>query len=394
MPLYAYQAYDSTGKKRGGTIEAQTEREAKDKLREQGVMVSQISAKSSISGKQNLKGENLYTFTLQIAQLLNAGLPLYESLVALEEQYRNEAFHRIILSLSEQVKAGTTLSAAMANYPGSFNHLYRAMVTAGESVGALDLVFEKLSQLLARQDHLKKEIRAALIYPCILGVFALLVISLLLGFVIPSIEGIFADRQLNGFTEFVLKISHIARDYWWAYIPAIALTIAGIVYKLRTPAGRLWMEKVLMHVPLIKTLMVQTAIARFTRTMATLQQGGLTMIDALRIGREVMGNAILENEIRKAEAKIIEGSSLSAELTRSKWIPLMVSRMLVVGEESGSTVSMMNRIAEMYESEIEKTLSTVMALAQPVILIFMGLIIGTVLLAVLLPLTDVSSFTM
>lgn len=394
MPLYAYQAFDNTGKKRGGTIEAQNEREAKEKLREQGVMVSQLSAKATISGKQNLKGENLYAFTLQLSQLLNAGLPLYESLVALEEQYRNESFHRIILSLGEQVKAGTPLSAAMANYPGSFNHLYCAMVTAGESVGALDLVFEKLSQLLARQDHLKKEIRSAMIYPCILGAFALLVISLLLGFVIPSIEGIFADRQLNGFTEFVLKVSHIARGYWWVYIPAIALIITAIVYKLRTPAGKLWLEKVLLRVPLIKTLMIQAAIARFTRTMATLQQGGLTMIDALRIGRQVMGNATLENEIKKAESKIIEGSSLSVELTRSKWIPLMVSRMLVVGEESGSTVSMMNRIADMYESEIEKTLSTLMALAQPVILIFMGLIIGTVLLAVLLPLTDVSSFTM
>lgn len=391
MPLYHYQALDISGKKKAGFIEAHNEREAKGVLRDQGLMVSQLSVKTAVTSKQNLKGENLLTFTMQLSQLVGAGVPLYESLVALEEQYRSEPFHRVILSLCDQIKAGSTLSDAMGNFPDSFDKLYRSMIMAGESVGALDVVFERLSHLLARQMKLKKQIGTAMIYPLILASFSLLIIAMLLGFVVPSIEGIFADRKLNGFTTLVLSLSHIARDYWWLYIPGIAGIITYVVMKLRSVQGRLWLERNTLKVPLLRTLVIQTAVARFCRTMGTLQQGGLPIIDSLRISRDVMRNVVLEEEVKEAEKKIIEGSSLSAELSRSKLIPTIVPRMLSVGEDSGSTVTMLNKLADMYEEELEKTLDRVMALAQPVILIFMGTIIGTVLLAILLPLTDVSA---
>lgn len=391
MPLFHYQALDASGKKKSGFIEAGSEREAKGILRDQGVMVSQLSTKTTVSNKQNLKGENLLTFTMQLGQLVSAGVPLYESLVTLEEQYRDEAFHRIILSLCEQIKAGNTLSDAMATFPDSFDSLYRAMISAGESVGALNVVLDRLGHLLSRQMKLKKQISTAMIYPAILAVFSLLIISLLLGFVVPSIEGIFAGRQLNGFTEFVLSVSHLFRDYWWLYIPGGIAAIAFIVLKLRSESGRLWIQRYSLHVPLVKILVVQASIARFCRTMGTLLEGGLPIIDSLRNSREVMKNIVLEEEIRHAENKIIEGSSLSAELLKSKHIPSIVPRMLAVGEDSGSSVAMLNKLADIYEDEVEKTLDRVMALAQPVILLFMGVVIGTILLAILLPLTDVSS---
>jgi general secretion pathway protein F len=394
MPLYNYQAIDALGKKRHGLLEAHSDREAKDKLRDQGLMVTKIETKVNISNKQNLRGDHLIAFTVQLSQLVSAGVPLYESLLAIEEQYRTEPFHRVILSLCEQIKAGTALSEAMGVFPGSFSKLYRAMIAAGESIGALDIVLEKLSQLLVRQSKLKKQITTAMIYPAILASFSFLIILLLLGFVVPSIEGIFADRQLNGFTQFILSLSHLFRDWWWFFLPLMGLTIAYLVYKIRSPVGKLWMQRNFLKVPLIRTLMIQTAMARFCRTMGTLQMGGLTMIESLRISREVMQNVVLEEEIKKAETKIIEGSSLSAELNRSKWIPPMISRMLAVGEDAGSTVTMLNKIAEMYEDELEKTLDRLMALAQPVILIVMGLVIGCVLLGIMLPLTDVSSFSL
>lgn len=393
MPLYQYQAIDGIGKKRSGLLEAHNEREAKDKLREQGLMLTQLNAKVQVSSKQNLKGDSLVGFTMQVSQLVNAGVPLYESLLAVEELYRNEPFHRVILSLCEQIKAGSSLSEAMSAFPDSFDRLYRAMIAAGESVGALGIVLEKLSQLLAKQNKLKKQITTAMIYPGILAGFSLLIIFLLLGFVVPSIEGIFEDRQLNGFTEFVLKLSHVFRDYWWLYFPVLGGAVTYLVIKLRSPAGKLWLERNLLKVPLIRTLMIQAAMARFCRTMGTMQQGGLTMIDSLRLAREVMRNVVLEEEVKKAENKIIEGSSLSAELSKSKWIPMMVSRMLAVGEDSGSLIIMMNKIADMYEDEVEKTLDRLMALAQPLILITMGAIIGVVMLAILLPLTDISSLS-
>ncbi len=393
MPLYQYQAIDPAGKKKSGVVEGHNEREVKETLRNQGVMVTQLTEKSGVSSRQNIRGENLLAFTIQLSQLINAGVPLYESLMAMEEQYRDEKFHRVMLSISEQIKAGKPLSEAMAQFPDSFDHLYCAMIKAGESSGALDLVLSRLSEFLQKRNKLKRQIVTALIYPAVLGSFSLLIIALLLGFVVPSIEGIFEGRQLNTFTETVLSVSHVLRDYWWVYIPLfIGLTTYAFIW-LRSPNGKIWLQRNLIRVPLLKTLIIQTGISRFSRTMGTLQSGGLTMIESLRIGRDVIGNVVLEEEITKAEEKIIEGSSMSVEFGKSKWIPKMVSRMLSVGEDTGNTELIFNKIADMYEEEIEKSLDRVMALTQPIILVVMGTIIGMVMLAILLPLTDVSSFS-
>lgn len=391
MPLYLYQALDLQGKRKKGLIEAQSEREAKDKLRDMGVMVTSLAAKASMSSRENLKGEKLMAFTLQLSQLVGAGVPLYESLLAIEGQCRSEPYHRIILSLCEQIKAGASLSQAMSAFPDSFNQLYCSMITAGESIGVLDNVLEKLSQLLAKQIKLRSEIITAMVYPGILASFSFMIILLLLGFVIPSIEGIFEGRKLNGFTSFVLSVSHFFRDYWWVYLPAIGAIIGGLVYYLRKPAGKLWLEKTFLKLPVIRTLMVQTAVARFCRTMGTLLQGGLPLIEAMRISRDVMRNTTMSQEVKVAEGRIIEGSSLGKELARAKLFPPMVAQMLSVGEDSGSVVVMFNKIADMYEQDLEKTLNRLMALSQPAILIIMGIVIGTMLLAILLPLTDVSS---
>jgi len=393
MPVYQYQYVDVNSKKRSGLIEASNEKEAKIKLREQGFIVTQLSSKTIIQTKQNLKGEQLQAFTVQLSQLVNAGIPLYESLLAIEELSRNESYHRIILSLSEQIKMGVSLSSGMGSYPHSFDKLYCSMVSAGEAVGSLGPVLEKLSQLIARQMKIKKQITTALIYPTVLGSFSLLIIGLLLGFVVPSLEGIFAGRQLNGFTQAIISLSHFFRSYWWLYIPTLIGSIAYAIWKLNTTSGRLWKEKILLKVPFLRTLTIQTATARFCRTMATLLQGGLSIIESLRISRGVMRNVVLESEIQAAEVKIIEGHSLSKEIGKSKHIPQLVSRMLAVGEESGTSAGMLGKIAEIYEQDLEKSLDRVMALAQPVILIVMGVIIGSVLLAILLPLTDVSSFS-
>lgn len=393
MPLYQYSAIDILGKKRSGLLEAQGEKEAKEKLRDQSLMVSSLSLKTGGSSKENLRGDSLQTFTLQLSQLVNAGVPLYQSLVAIEEQYRNESYHRVLLSLCEQIKAGTPLSQAMANYPNSFDKLYCSMIAAGESAGALNVVLEKLSILLGKQNKLKRQMITALIYPSILASFSALIIVVLLTFVIPAMEGIFEGRTLNRFTSSVLSLSYFFRTYWLIYLPLLIGVGAFIFFKLRSAQGKLWLQRNLIKIPLIRTLIIQATIARFTRTMGTLQQGGLTIIDSMQISREVMGNVVLEEEMKKAESKVVEGSSLSIELSRSKWIPLMVSRMLSVGEDSGTTTVMLHKIADIYEEDVEKTIDRIMALAQPVILVFMGSVIVLVMLAILLPMTDVSAFT-
>ncbi|MFA6916043.1 MAG: type II secretion system F family protein [Parachlamydiales bacterium] len=391
MPLYRYQTIDYQGKKRSGLIDSHSLQDAREKLREQGVMVSSLALDVSKGGTGALSGENLVTFTMQLAQMTGAGVPLYESLIALEEQTRKEKYNNVILSLCEQIKSGSSLSRAMGSFPNCFDNLYVGMISAGESAGALPLVLDRLAFFLGRQNKLKKEIGTALIYPGILSAFALVVIGLLLGFVIPSIEGLFENRPINGFTALVLGVSQFFRAWWWVIFPLIVLTITAIVLKLRSPSGKIWMQKFSLKLPFIHKLVKEASIARFCRTMGTLQQGGLTIIDSLRIARSVMGNVVLEEDMKRVEARIIEGSTFGAELGRSPWVPSLVARMIRVGEESGSIQLMFNKIADMYEDELEKNISRLMAMAQPLILITMGAIIGGVLMAVLLPLTDVSS---
>lgn len=392
MAVYHYQSLDEKGKKRKGFVEASNEREAKQKLREQGILVVSLTTGETVRKNQQMNLEQLLNFTTMLSQLVSAGIPLFESLLAIEEQLRGEPYHRIILSLTEQVKSGTPLTDAMKSFPESFNRLYTSMVGAGEASGALDIVLQRLHQFLTRQARLRKQIANALIYPAILATFALAVIVLLMGFVVPSIEGVFEGRQLNTYTEIVLGISHFLRNYWWILVPVLVAFAGGIFYFLRLPQGKIWIERKLMKTPLVKDLMVQAALVRFARTISTLQEGGLPLVEALALSREVMHNVVLEEEVLRAEKKILEGGSLSAEFKRSRHIPLMATRMMAVGEDSGRLSEMLAQIAGLYEENLEKTIERIMTLLQPAILIIMGLLIGMVLLAILLPMTDISAF--
>lgn len=391
MPLFQFEALDDQGKRHKGSIEAQGELEAKGNLRRRGLMVVKLTSKRSGSSKEHLSGDNLLTFTMQLSQLVGAGVPIYESLMALEEQYRGEAFHRILVSLCEQIKRGTSLSDAMQNYPGSFDYLYCAMVAAGEASGSLPLVFERLTQMLGKKMKLKRETTTAMIYPLILASFSLLIIGVLMGFVVPSIEGIFEGRELNTFTNIVLGVSKFCRNWWWVYIPGFLGFITFSFFRLRTPLGKKWIESTSLKLPFFKDLTINAATARFTRTMSTLLDGGLTIVEALQLARRVMGNHVLEKEMVKAEQKIMEGSSLSAEMGKSKYFPGIMTRMIAVGEDTGKASVMFGKIADMYEDELEKSLTRIVALAQPVILILMGGVIGMVMVAILLPLTDMAS---
>ena len=398
MALFHYRYIDSNGKKKSAIIDAEGLLDAKEKLRSKNVLVVSLSeTKNKKTGlfdrsKERLKNDQLITFTTQLAGLLTAGMPLYESLLSLEEQYRNESFHPIILSLCEQIKKGSPLSEALKKFPESFGHLYCAMITAGESVGALDTSLEKLVKLLSKQRKLKKQLITALIYPLVLFSFSCLVCTLLLTFVIPSLQTLFEDRDVNRFTKVVMGFSNFLTHRKLIYLPVLGSLIFGGIYTFSSKQGKLWIQRQLLRLPVLKTLIIQTAMARFSRTMGTLLQGGVTIIQALQISRKVMRNPFLEDVIEQAELKIVEGSLLSKELKKSTLIPTLVPRMLAIGEEGGTAPIMLHKIADLYEEEVEKTLSRVTALAQPVILIIMGGIVGLIMLAVLLPLTDVNAF--
>ena len=399
MALFHYRYIDPQGRKKSGILEALGLGDAKEKLRLQKILVLSLVEKKKggfklpfSQQKCQLTGAHLITFTTQLSQLLIAGMPLYESLLSLEEQYREESFHSTILSLGDQIKRGTSLSEAMRQFPESFNHLYCSLIAAGESVGALEESLEKLATLLAKQRKLTKQLITALIYPILLLAFSGLVCFLLLTFVIPSLEILFEDRPVNRFTKMVMGFSHFLTHQWIYYIPILGGFLAGMCYFFSSSKGKRAWQRALLRTPLLKTLIIQTAMARFCRTMGALVQGGVNLIEALRISRKVMRNPFLEEVVARAEEKIIEGSLLSKELKRSPLIPALIPRMLAIGEEGGNTPLMFHKIADLYEEEVEKQLARVTALAQPVILVIMGGVVGLIMLAVLLPMTDINAF--
>lgn len=398
MAIFEYRYIDAKGKKKSGRIEAVHASEAKEKLRAQQLIITsmheaKIGEKQFWKKKQGqLKGQELITFTTQLSQLLAAGVPLYESLLSLEEQYRSDPFHLILLNLCEQIKRGSSLSDAMGRHPNSFNRLYCAMVSAGESIGGLDQALEKLAALLNKQHKLKKQLMTAILYPSVLCSFSVVVVFLLLLFVIPSLEVLFEDRDVNRFTKMIMGVSHFLTHGWMIYLPLLMGSTGGIWWLFRSLKGKRWLQKNILKVPFLKTVVTETAMARFSRTMGTLLQGGVTIIQALQISRKVMRNPFLEQVLVQAEARIIEGSLLSKELKKSPLIPSLVPRMLAIGEEGGNSALMFQKVADFYEDEVEKDLSRLTALAQPVILVVMGGVVGLIMLAVLLPLTDVSAF--
>lgn len=399
MALFYYRYIDSHGRKKSARIDADNLTEAKEKLRLQKILVVSIhdegagKKKAFFSKSRDVMGkDHLITFTTQLSQLLIAGMPLYESLLSLEEQYRNEPFHHLIITLGEEIKRGNSLSNAMKRFPKTFNKLYCALIEAGESVGGLDISLERVSLLLSKERKLKKQLVTALIYPILLFSFSILVSLLLLTFVVPSLGILFEDRHVNRFTSLVMGISHFLTAYWHYYMPLLMGSCLLIFFYFKKEQGKTFLQRQILHLPFLKTLIIQTAMARFCRTMGTLLQGGVSIIRALQIARLVMHNPFLEKIVEEAEKKIIEGSLLSRELQKSPLIPSLVPRMLAIGEEGGSAPTMFNKIADLYEDEVEKNLTRVTALAQPVILVVMGAIVGMIMLAVLLPLTDINAF--
>jgi general secretion pathway protein F len=392
MAVFYFKALNAQRKKCTGTFEVCSEKEARESLRAQGLMLIDLKVKNSRFDIVRLKDQDLLGFTLQLSQLLEAGIPLYESLLALEEHTRGEKWHGIILRLCTQVKEGMALSQACSLFPKCFDRLYISMIKAGEATGTLGAVCTRLHSLLDRQLKLKKQLWTALLYPIILASFSLVVVCLLLLFVVPSIESLFEGRQVNGLTRVVLSLSHFFRNFWPYCIFIVGGSFIWAYWYGHSPAGHLKLHRLNMKTPLFKTLITQTALARFARTMFTLLRGGVNLVDSLKTARQVLHNPLLEQVFEMSETRIIEGSRLSIELKKSPLIPHMVSRMLAIGEEGGDVTIMFQKIADVYEGEVEKSLARLTALAQPVILLGMGFIVGIVMLAVLLPLTDASSF--
>lgn len=390
--LFRYDALNEEGKCVTGVIDADSLEVAKMRLRLQKTMVTSLKAVKEGAKELVLPPSLLLAFTRDLGQLLSAGLPVYESLLTIEEKYRKLKSHSLFLDLCDHLKNGSSLSSALKKYPKSFDPVYLSMVKAAEQTSSLVAIFHQLSQLIARQQKLKKQLLSALTYPAFLGGFCILVILSLLLFVIPTMRELFEDRALHPLTEIVLAVSQFINERGVLLLTLFLGMLSFLFFFLKKEKGKMAVESFIFKIPVFKTVILQSALIRFCRALSILLEGGVPLIDALTLSRRVMKLVILEKVVENAEKKIVEGEKLSGMLKLSPLIPSLVIRMVAISEETGKMAPMMRHIAEIYDEELEKNLSHITSLLQPIILLILGAVVGLVLLSVLLPLTDVSSF--
>ncbi len=392
MALYQYAAYSKTSKKINGTINAESLEIAKEKLHLQHVLITKIF---EIKPKKNhvvISQSTVITLTKDLSLLLKSGIALYESLETLEEKYRGHKAHPLLLDLCDKIKHGMGLSIALSAYPKVFDQIYISMVKAGEESGALEKVFDRLAVMISKKEKLKKQLSSAMIYPAFIGIFCLVVLVALFFFLIPSMEELFEGRDLHAMTKTVLSISHFLSAHKIGFLAGSLLLLFGNIILWKSKMGKVFVKKALLYIPVCKTMVAEVILLRFSSVLSNLLGNGVSLMDALHLSKKVMDHPSFEAAITHAEKEITQGRKLSESLEESGFFPKLFTRMLSTAEEGGNISPMLDNIAIIYEEDLDRSLSRFTTLLQPMLLLFLGVVVGIILLSVLLPLTDVSSF--
>ena len=392
MALFRYEALNELGKKIGGAIDAETVIDAKHKLLKQSIFLTKIEAFSSKKSSSHLSKTDVLNFTRELARLLKAGIPLYESLSALEEKYRGQPAQRLLLELCEQVRSGHSFSDALAKHPKTFNLLYVAMIDNAQRTGRLNEALEELRILLTKQQQIRKQLVGALLYPALLFGFCLFVLGALLFYVVPSLKELFEGRDLHPFTKIVFAISGFACSSKLLLFGCLIALVGTLCAFWILPKCKQFIFQQILKIPILNHLFAKVALIRFFRAASTLLSGSVPIVSAFAQSRATMEHPILEKIIQSAEELIAQGEPIHVPFAGHALIPPLVPRMLAISEKGGNLDGMMRQIAEIYEEDLERVLAHFSTIAQPALLLFLGVIVGFVLLSVLLPLTDVSSF--
>lgn len=388
MPLFRFQAVHAGGRKSKGVIEADSLSAAKERLRLQQMIITEVIPYFEAKKKISIPFAQLLDMTRMLRQLQTAGIPLYEALVIIEEKYQKMPFHPLLVDLCDRVKKGESLSSSLSHYTSTFDPIYIAMVRAGEESGSLALSFQQLTHLLEDKGRLKKQLISAAAYPLFLGSFCIAVFLSLLIWVIPSLKNLFEGRALHPLTQFVFHLSDLFLDHSFLIL-GIFLAVSFLTFfGVRHPRLRAQRDRMLLKLPLIGPPILLAATVRFCRTCSLLLTGGTPLLQTLELAKAILKNKVFEEEIEGAERRVSEGAPLSEQ---TGWMPSMVSRMLSVGEKTGQIASMFRHIADLCEEDLSRTLQRYTSLLQPLLLLILGLLIGTVILSILIPLTDVGS---
>jgi general secretion pathway protein F len=401
--LYRYQALDQKGKPAAGTTEAGSPADARALLLEQGLMAYHVDAarRRAPSGKGgevswlNLSGKRLDLLcesTRHLALLLRAGLPLSQALGVLAPQTEDRTFRDVLEDVASQVKEGRAFDEALGSHPRYFPELYVHVARAGAQAGELPKVLVELSSYYIRQKKLRDRVVSALTYPALMCLVGLLVLTFLLAFVVPKVTAVLLSekRVLPWPTEVLLVTSGFITERWWIVLPAAAVLVLGLDQFRRTKPGRRLVDRVTLRIPVLGDLYRKQAVARWAGTMATLLSSGIPVAQALAVVRGSAGSVLLAEDVGRLEKEVLEGASLSESLKRSRILPASLGFVAGVGEESGELDQVLREVAQSFNEEVEVTSGRLTDLLNPVLIVFLGLVVGFIVAAILLPITDFS----
>jgi type IV pilus assembly protein PilC len=418
MPRFNYVALDARGQESTGVIEAESQNAAVGQLRHAGYFPKSIAeegkgkavkgaaksqapakAKKSISipflQRKTVKSKTLMIFTRQLATLIDAGLPLLRGLTVLAKQEPDKVLKDVIMNLAEAVQGGGTFSESLGGHPKIFNRLYVNMVKAGELGGVLELVLIRLAEFQEKAQKIKNKVISAMVYPVIVLLIAIVILGFLLVFIVPKFKQIFDDmlagKPLPVLTQFVITASETVQHNLIPIVGGIIVLVVGYNMLGKTAKGAIFLDNVKLKAPLFGDLTRKSAISRFTRTLGTLVTSGVPILQALNITKETAGNVVIAGAITKVHDAVKEGESIVQPLEASGVFPPMVISMIDVGEETGQLPEMLLKIAEVYDDEVDNAVAGLTSMLEPVMIVFLALIVGTIVIALFMPLIGIIS---
>jgi len=401
MATFAYVGRSKSGAVKKGELVAKSRDEAVDQLRKQSVVVTSLEEKGAKEGfKLNfgngMTEKDLVVFTRQFGTMINAGLPLIQCLVILSTQSENAALRKAVGEIKGAVEGGSTFSDALRRHPKIFDDLYCNMVNAGEVGGLLDTILARLSKHIEKAMKLKSQIKSAMVYPAAICGIAAIVITVLMIWVIPVFEKMFKEMSggkmaLPGPTQLVIDMSNFAQGNWYIILGTIVVSVIAFKKYYATPRGRLTVDKIVLKLPVFGDLIRKASVAKFTRTLGTLITSGVPLLEALSICAKTAGNKVIENVLMDARVSISGGKTISEPLAKSEAFPKMVTHMIAVGESTGALDNMLGKIADFYEDEVDAAVTNLTALLEPMMMVFLGVTVGFIVIAMYLPIFTMAS---
>jgi len=406
MPIYEYTALNIKGKTVSDIIDADSTAAARQKLRAANiypisikeVYEREVKRESRLSAfltkplSARVKPAELAMMTRQLATLLGAGFPLVSAIYTLIPQASSSAFKRILSQIKDAIEEGSSFAEALSLYPDTFSPIYINMVKSGESSGTLELVLQRLADISERQQALTNRIRSAMAYPILMFIIGVIVLFVLLTYIVPSITAIFTDmgQTLPAPTRFLIAASEFMKTGWWMVLLGMIAVFVGFKQIKKTDAGKYRMDQIVLKLPGIGNLVRKLAVGRFARTLGTLLDNGVSLLTALNIVKNVVGNRLVADTIEYAANEVEKGNSLARALAASNIFPHISIQMVQVGEQSGEMETMLGKVADIYESEVENTILSLTTLLEPAIILVMGVIVGFIVLSICLPIFEMN----